>query len=133
MNSVNIIGNLTRDPELRHTPGGTAVAKLGVAVNSKIKDASGEWTEKANFVDVTCFGKLAEVVCAHLEKGRQVGVSGRLDYSSWEAQDGSKRSKLEVVANEVKFLGGGQGGGSGQSSAPAQTEMPAGQDDDIPF
>lgn len=115
---VTIVGRLTRDPELRQLPSGTSLCKLGVAVNSSIKDSSGQWVEKANFFDVTVWGQQGENCAKYLAKGRQVAVDGRLNYDAWEAQDGSKRSKVDIIADTVMFLGGqgdGAGAGAGQS------------------
>jgi single-strand DNA-binding protein len=143
INRVTIVGRLTRDPELAHLPSGTAVLKLGVAVNGRQKDDTGNWIDKPNFFDVKVFGNQADVLNQHLAKGRRVGVDGRLDWSSWEAQDGSKRSKVEIVAQSVQFLDSrGEGGGDGERQfVPAAATAAAGnedfgggsQDDDIPF
>lgn len=154
VNVVVITGNLTRDPELRHTGGGTAVCDLRVAVNSRRKDQSGNWVDKANYFDVTVWGAQGENCSNYLSKGRPVAVEGRLDWSEWEAKDGSgKRQAVRIVANTVQFLGsrdgsGGGGGGNGnggggfspQSDVPADNSdfAPAssgqsGQEDDIPF
>src|SRR5712691_740967 len=139
INRVTIVGRLTRDPELAHLPSGTAVLKLGVAVNGRQKDEGGNWIDKPNFFDVKVFGNQADALNNHLAKGRRVGVDGRLDWSSWEAQDGSRRSKVEVVANQVQFLDSrGEAGGEPQfvpAAATADTADfgPSGVDDDIPF
>ena len=154
VNVVVITGNLTRDPELRTTPGGTSVCKLRVAVNSRRKDsASGEWVDKPNYFDVTVWGAQGENCATYLSKGRPVAVEGRLDWREWEAQDGSKRQAVEIIANSVQFLGsrgdnagGGEGGGNGNgfqasSDVPADTSDFEGEkagvgssgDDDIPF
>ena len=145
INRVTLVGRLTRDPELRHLPSGSAVLQLGLAVNGRQKDEGGNWTDKPNFFDVKVFGNQAEMLSMHLAKGRRVGIDGRLDWSSWEAQDGSKRSKVEVVASTVQFLdsrGEGEGAQSGQQAqyVPAgdvradQSDFaPAAADDDIPF
>jgi single-strand DNA-binding protein len=103
---VTLVGNLTRDPELRQTPNGTSVCQLGVAVNSSYKDSSGQWVEKPNFFDVVVWGAQGENCARYLSKGRQIAVDGRLDQRSWEAQDGAKRSKVEIVADTVMFIGG---------------------------
>jgi single-strand DNA-binding protein len=103
---VTLVGNLTRDPELRQTPSGTSVCQLGVAVNSSYKDGSGQWVEKPNFFDVVVWGAQGENCAKYLSKGRQVAVDGRLDQRSWEAQDGGKRSKVEIIADVVMFIGG---------------------------
>ena len=101
-----ITGNLTKDPELRSTPGGTSVCKLRVAVNSRRKDGqSGEWVDKPNYFDVTVWGAQGENCANYLSKGRPVAVEGRLDWREWDAQDGSKRQAVEIIANSVQFLG----------------------------
>ena len=147
LNVVVITGNLTRDPELRSTPSGTSVCKMRVAVNSRRKDSSsGEWVDKPNYFDVTVWGAQGENCATYLSKGRPVAVDGRLDWREWEAQDGSKRQGIEIIANSVQFLGsrGDQQGGNGiaaQSDVPADTSdfekekasASAGSDDDIPF
>ncbi len=131
VNSVTITGNLTRDPELKGTTGGTQVLRFGVAVNSRKKGPSGEWEDVPNFIDCVTFGKRAEALGRMLTKGQKVAVSGELRYSSWE-KDGQRRSKLEVVANEVVFLGKRE---DGRRSAPiAHAEPTAGvYDAEIPF
>jgi len=111
---VTLVGNLTRDPELKQLPSGTSLCKLGVAVNSSTKDSSGQWVEKPNFFDVTVWGQQGENCARYLSKGRQVAVDGRLNYDAWEAADGSKRSRVDIIADTVMFLGG-QGDGAGQS------------------
>jgi len=103
INHVVLVGRLTRDPELAHTPSGTPVLRLGLAVNGRQKDELGNWVDKPNFFDVKVFGGQAEMLSQHLAKGRRIGVDGRLDWSSWET-DGQKRSKVEVVAQSVQFL-----------------------------
>ena len=145
INSVVITGNLTRDPELRSTPGGTAVCKLRVAVNSRRKDGqTGEWIDKPNYFDVTVWGAQGENCANYLSKGRPVAVDGRLDWREWEAQDGTKRQAVEIIANSVQFLGSRDGGGSGngfqgESDVPADTSdfeqagVGGGKEDDIPF
>jgi single-strand DNA-binding protein len=150
LNVVCITGNLTRDPELRSTAGGTSVCKMRVAVNSRRKDQSGEWVDKPNYFDVTAFGAQGENCANYLSKGRPVAVEGRLEWSEWEAKDGSgMRSKVEIIANNVQFLGSrsdnpGNGNGfQGSSDVPADTsdfqEAGVGSsaggsgDDDIPF
>jgi single-strand DNA-binding protein len=141
INRVTIVGRLTRDPELAHLPSGTAVLKLGVAVNGRQKDEAGNWTDKPNFFDVKVFGNQAEMLANHLAKGRRVGIDGRLDWSSWEAQDGGKRSKVEVIANTVQFLDsrGDQTSGenqfvpAGATTENANADFGNANDDDIPF
>ena len=143
INRVVLLGNLTRDPELRHTPSGTAVCSLRLAVNTRRKDgATGEWTEKPNYFDITVWGNQGESCAQYLGKGRPVAVDGRLEWREWDAQDGTKRQAVEVIADSVQFLGSrgdGEGGGQPQfvpAGAAAQTEnadFAAGADDDIPF
>ena len=141
INRVTLVGRLTRDPELRALPSGTSVLNLGLAVNGRQKDQTGNWIDKPNFFDVKVFGAQAEMLANHLAKGRRIGVDGRLDWSSWEAQDGGKRSKVEVVAQSVQFLdsrGDEGGGGGGNQFVPAGASAGSdadfqGSDDDIPF
>jgi single-strand DNA-binding protein len=141
INRVVLVGNLTRDPELRHTPGGTPVCSLRVAVNDRKRDESGNWVDAPNYFSVSVFGNQAENCAQYLSKGRPVGVDGKLRWREWQAQDGSKREAVEVVADSVQFLGGrGDGdfaGGANQFvPAGAQQEsadFPAAADDDIPF
>jgi len=105
LNKVFLIGNLTRDPELRYTPGGTAVANLGIAVNRRFKDSSGELKEEVCFLTVTVWDKQAEACCQYLKKGRPVFVEGVLQSRFWETSDGQKRSAIDVRAERVQFLG----------------------------
>ena len=141
---VTLVGRLTRDPELRQTPNGASVCQMGVVVNYSYKDSSGQWIEKPSFFDVVVWGPQGENCAKYLSKGREVAVDGRLDQRSWDAQDGTKRSKVEVVADTVMFIGGqgearepvAKGGGKQASAdAPAQDDF---KDidfggDDIPF
>ena len=107
INRVNISGNLTRDPELRMTSGGTQVLSFGVAVNDRRRNPqSGEWEDYPNFVDCTMFGARAEAVSRYLSKGSKVAIEGKLRYSSWE-RDGQRRSKLEVIVDEIEFMSRG--------------------------
>jgi single-strand DNA-binding protein len=153
INVVVITGNLTKDPELRSTGGGTSVCELRVAVNSRRKDGqTGEWVDKPNYFDVVVWGAQGENCANYLSKGRPVAVEGRLDWREWEAKEGGgKRQAVQIVANSVQFLGsrdgsgsGGGGGGNGNgfspsSDVPADTSDSAGApagggaDDDIPF
>ena len=102
LNRILIMGRLTRDPELRNTPGGLAILRFGVAVNDRRKNAQGEWEDKPNYIDCVVFGKRAEALERRLSKGARVFVSGKLSYSSWEDRNGQKRSKIEIVANDVE-------------------------------
>src|ERR687887_652989 len=140
INRVVLLGNLTKDPELRHTPGGTPVCSLRLAVNSRRRDESGNWVDKPNYFDVSVFGNQAESSAQYLSKGRPVGIDGRLDWREWEAQDGTKRQAVEIIAETVQFLGGRQdfeGGGQPQfvpANAHADADFGSGGvDDDIPF
>jgi single-strand DNA-binding protein len=109
INQVVIMGNLTRDPELRSTPNGQSVCSFSLALNRSYKDSSGNWQELTDFVDVVAWGPLAERVSQYLSKGRRALITGRLQQRSWE-QDGQKRSKIEVIANDVTFMDGPGGG-----------------------
>lgn len=123
LNQVTLMGNLTRDPELRQTPTGQNVTSFSLALNRSYKDASGEWQEATDYIDIVCWGPLAERVAQYLSKGRRCLVQGRLQSRSWE-QDGNKRSKVEVLANDVTFLdsrGGGDSDGGGFSSDSSQS------------
>ncbi len=104
LNKVFLIGNLTRDPELRYTPAGVAVANLGVAVNRRFRDRSGEIKEDVCFVTVTVWDKQAETCCQYLQKGKPIFVEGVLQSRSWETSDGQKRSAIDVRAERVQFL-----------------------------
>lgn len=120
LNQVTLMGNLTRDPELRQTPTGQNVTSFSLALNRSYKDGSGEWQEATDYIDIVCWGPLAERVAQYLSKGRRCLVQGRLQSRSWE-QDGNKRSKVEVLANDVTFLdsrGGGDSDNSSQSDEP---------------
>ena len=122
-NQVILMGNLTRDPELRQTPNGQNVCSFSLALNRSFKGADGNWQEATDFIDVVAWGPLGERVAQYLSKGRPCLVNGRLQSRSWE-QDGQKRNKVEVNAQDVTFLGGaGEGGGApgGGASAPASS------------
>ena len=117
INRVVLTGNLTRDPELRRTQSGMAIMSFGIAVNDRRKNSqTGEWEDYANFVDCTMFGSRAEAVSNYLSKGSKIGLEGKLRYSTWE-RDGQKRSKLEVIVDELEFLSprNSQGGASYQN------------------
>jgi single-strand DNA-binding protein len=144
-NKVILLGNLTRDPEVRYTPKGTAVTDLGLAVNRSYTAENGEKREEVTFVDVTFWGRTAEVAGEYLKKGRPVFVEGRLQLDSWDdKQSGQKRSKLKVIGENMQMLGAPRGGGTGggdeesgsRSSRPApppKAAPPAPDDDEIPF
>lgn len=132
LNKVFLIGNLTRDPELRYTPGGTAVANLGLAVNRRFKDSSGELKEEACFLTVTVWDKQAEACCQHLKKGRPVFVEGVLQSRFWETSDGQKRSAIDVRAERVQFLGSYGSGPKERELAEARAGGQDGhRDDDV--
>jgi single-strand DNA-binding protein len=149
-NKVILAGNLTRDPELRYTPKGTAVARLGIACNRRWKSETGEMKEEVTFVDVDAFGKTAETIAQYLKKGRPILIEGRLPYDTWEdKQTNQKKSKLGVVMENFQFLDSGgsrpaEGGGNASNSRPApQASSPAAAEpaegdaapegDDVPF
>ena len=121
-NKVLLVGNLTRDPELKHTPSNQAVAQIGLAVNRQFNTKDGEKREETTFVDCEAWGRTAEVMSQYLAKGRPVLVEGRLKLDQWQDKDGNNRSKLKVVIENFQFLGGrgeggqGGGGGGGQSN-----------------
>ncbi len=144
-NNVTIVGNVTRDPEMRYTSGGRAVATIGVAVNRRWKNQqSNDWQEQTSYFDVICWGDLGENVVNSITKGARVMVSGRLEQRSWETETGDKRSKVEIIADEVgpslrwataevrrTPREGGNGNGNGapqrqQAAAPAPAQAPSG-------
>ena len=142
INRVVLVGNLTKDPELRQTGGGTPVCSLRIAVNTRRRDEAGQWGDKPNYFSVSVFGNQAESCTQYLSKGRPVAVDGRLDWREWQAQDGGKRESVEIVAESVQFLGsrgdGGGDAGGGNQFVPAgagseNADFPAAADDDIPF
>ncbi len=142
-NTVTIVGNVTRDPELRYTPSGAALASFGVAVNRRWRDQqTNDWKESVSFLDVVCWREMADNVCETLSKGARVVVTGRLEQRSWEDSDGNKKSKVEIVADDVGPSlrwasaeitrnerrtpdGGGQGGGQGGSRPAQNAPQPA--------
>lgn len=133
-NQVILMGNLTRDPELRQTPNGSNVCSFSLALNRSYKGADGNWQEATDYIDVVAWGPLGERVAQYLSKGRPCLVSGRIQSRSWE-QDGQKRSKVEVNAQDVTFLGGpgegGSGGGSSADSAASSKGAPASKKKDV--
>jgi len=148
LNKVMLLGNLTRDPELRHTPKGSAVADLGVAINRRVPDGNGGWRDETTFVDVTVWGASAENANKYLSKGRGVFIEGRLQMDSWDDKTtGQKRTKLKVVADNLQFLPDGKGGarsqGDDSSSSSNEGDSRQGgsagptddyqEEDDIPF
>jgi single-strand DNA-binding protein len=139
INRVVLVGNLTRDPELKQLPSGSSVCSLRVAVNSRRKDETGQWVDKPNYFSVSVFGNQAESCSQYLSKGRPVAIDGRLDWREWQAQDGSKREAVEIVAESVQFLGSrGEAGGETPQFVPARAagetpDFPSSPDDDIPF
>ena len=132
-NKVLLMGNLTRDPELRYTASGAAVASFGLAVNRRYKQGD-DWKDEVCYVDITVWAKQAENCAEYLHKGSPVFVEGRLNFQSWESDAGQKRNKLDVVANTVQFLGRPGGGGGGKDAGEYAPSQGAGGDkDDIPF
>lgn len=141
-NRVILLGNLTRDIEIRHLQSGTVVGDVGLAVNDRRKTAAGEWVDETSFFDVTLWGRTAEVAAQYLSKGSPMLVEGRLKQETWE-KDGQKRSKVKVICEKMQMIGGKQGGGGGGGgnsaprndySEPATTSSSAAPgDDNIPF
>src|SRR3977135_3055865 len=143
INRVVISGNLTKDPELRQLPSGNSVCKLRMAVNTRVKDRdSGQWTGRPNYCEVTVWGGQGGSVAKYLQRGSGLLVDGRLEWREWDAQDGTKRQAVEIIADSVQFLGSRDGGGG--SGAGGHQFVPAGAssgsdadfqgaDDDIPF
>lgn len=133
-NQVVLMGNLTRDPELRQTPNGQNVCSFSLALNRSYKGADGNWQEATDYIDVVAWGPLGERVAQYLNKGRPCLVNGRLQSRSWE-QDGQKRSKVEVVAQDVTFLGGPSGdsgyGGASSDDSGSKPKPPAKKKDDV--
>jgi single-strand DNA-binding protein len=122
-NRVILVGNLTRDPELRYIPSGTAVSEIGLAVNDRVK-RNDQWVDETTFVDITMWGRTAEVANEYLSKGSPVLIEGRLKLDSWE-KDGQKRSKLRVVCERMQMLGGRDGGGGGGGGGRGGAARPA--------
>jgi single-strand DNA-binding protein len=149
LNKVMLIGNVTRDPELKYTPKGSAVADLGLAINRNYTNQSGEKVEEVTYVDVELWGRLAEIAGEYARKGRSIFIEGRLRIDSWEdKQSGQKRNRLKVVGEGLQLLGSRPGGQSGGTAGDAEGEAPAARpsrpapakpsqpepaDDDIPF
>ena len=139
INSVNISGNLTRDAELRRANNGTAIASMSVAVNDRAKNPqTGEWEDRPNFVDVTLFGTRAEKLAQYLVKGTKVTINGRLRYNTWE-KDGQKRSKLDVICENLEFMSRSDNAAAAKPAAPSPAAAPVYEpaddsyDDDLPF
>ena len=156
LNKVMLMGNLTRDPEIKYTPKGTAIANFGIAVNRTYTPEGGEKREEVTFIDLEAFGRTAEIIGEYFKKGRPIFIEGRLKLDQWDDKTtGKKMSKLRVVVDSFEFLGSREGGGGGEgggapsgeqrSSAPAQRRPPAAaprppadpdldvQADDVPF
>jgi single-strand DNA-binding protein len=143
INRVVMTGNLTHDPELRSLPSGSSVCKLRIACNTRRKNPNGDWEDKPNFFNVTVWAGQGENAARYLAKGRPVAIDGRLEWHEWEAQDGTKRSAVDIIADSVQFLssrGDTQGDpGDGSASEPEFEPVPVasgavtGTDDDIPF
>ena len=131
-NKVILLGNLTRDPQLSYTPSNTAVVEFGLATNRKWKDQAGQQREEVCFADCQMYGRRAEVINKYLHKGDPLFVEGRLKFDSWQAQDGTKRSKLRVVVESFEFIGGGKGRSADAPGQGAPQGQPAPQDDPFP-
>lgn len=123
-NKVILLGNLTRDPELRTTSSGLAICKIGLAVNRRYTDKDGNQKEEVTYVDIDSFGKQAEVMNQYLAKGRAVFIEGRLRLEQWENQQGEKRSKMSVVCENFQFVGSREGGGSSAEGGYSETTPP---------
>lgn len=134
VNKVILIGNLGADPETRTSQSGTTVANLRIATTERVRDREGNWSDQTEWHRVVCFGRTAENVGRFLKKGRQVYVEGRLQTRKWQDRDGNDRWTTEVVANDVRFLGGGRDGGGPRQDThqPSRSEAEP-YDDDIPF
>ena len=133
INRVNISGNLTRDPEMRCTASGMQVLSFGVAVNDRAKNPqTGEWADRPNFIDCTMFGARAEAVSRYISKGSKVAIEGKLRWSQWE-KDGRKRSKIEVIVDEIEFMSRREDGAQATAPQPAATPVPDVYDEDVPF
>jgi len=122
-NRVILVGNLTRDPEIKYIPSGTPVCEVGLAVNDRRKNQNGEWIEETTFVDVTLWARTAEVASEYLSKGSPVLIEGRLKLDTWETNDGQKRSKLRVVCERMQMLGG-RGAGAGPAGEGGSRQAP---------
>jgi single-strand DNA-binding protein len=134
INRVVITGNLTKDPELRALPSGTAVCDLRVACNTRRKNSDGEWADKPNFFNVTVFGAQGENAAQYLSKGRPVAVDGRLEWREWETQDGGKRQAVDIIADSVQFLNNGNGGGTPSEDGGSEAvAVGVGAEEDIQF
>lgn len=136
MNSVNVVGRLTKDPELRHLPSGTEVCNMRIAIDrAGMKQDDGSYG--GGFFDVDCFGKTAELCGQYMSKGRQVAITGELRWREWESEGGGKRQAVSILANRVTFIGNREDGNGGNQFAPAAggfgADFPAAADDDIPF
>ena len=137
LNKVILLGNLTRDPELRYTPNGTPVSTFGLAINRRYRQGD-EWKDEVCYIDIVTYGRQAETVGEYLNKGSMAMIEGRLQWRSWETEDGQKRSKHEVVASNVQFMPRLREEGGGRTSAGFSLEetaedIPMPTDDDIPF
>jgi len=137
LNKVILLGNLTRDPELRYTPNGTPVSSFGLAVNRRYRQGD-EWKDEVCFIDVVTYGRQAETVGEYLSKGSLALVEGRLQWRSWESEEGQRRSKHEVVANTVQFMPRTRDEGTGRSSPEGpsgggEMDLSLPEDDDVPF
>ena len=141
MNTVALVGRLTRDPEIRHTASGTAIANMRLAFTTRQRDSAGNWVDKSNYIDVVAFGSMGENAGKYLGKGRRVGVDGRLSWREWHAQDGTNRKNIEVVAENLHYLDSNPNANGNGSSSSADDLAPVGAaagdspgpDDNVPF
>lgn len=142
VNKVLIIGRLGKDPDMRYAPSGTAIASVNLATNHSTKDADGNWNQQTEWHNVKIFGKQAEFVGEYLKKGKLAYVEGRLQTSSWEDQNGQKKYRTEIIANDIQMLGSRSDGDSQEAAAPAESQpKPAAEpeadetveEDDLPF
>jgi single-strand DNA-binding protein len=137
LNRVSLVGRLTRDPELRQLPSGDGVCSIRLAVSSRARAEDGSWGDKSNYFDVTVFGRQADTAARYLSKGRRIGVDGRLSWREWQAQDGTRRQSVEVVAGDLFFLDSRreEEGAVEERPAPVAVGAPAGgsDDGDVPF
>jgi single-strand DNA-binding protein len=135
MNTVNLIGNLTRDPELKQLSGDNELCSMRIAFNTR-SNQGGEWGDKANYIDVTVFGRQAGPCAQYLSRGKKIGVTGRLDWREWEDKDGNKRQAIQIIATEVEFLtpvGEDGAAPAARTGNDLPADKPADDYDDVPF
>ena len=133
LNRVTLVGRLTRDPELRQLPSGDGICSIRLAVSSRARSEDGSWGDKSNYFDVTVFGRQAETAVQYLSKGRRIGVDGRLSWREWQAQDGTRRQSVEVIANDLFVLDSRRDEAPAGVAEPVAVGAASGSDDDLPF